>query len=164
MDSSEVDIVNIKMHQTIKKVTEDIQEFKYNTAISAIMEYVNVLTEYRVSSIEYLKPLALLLAPFTPHLAEEVWRGVFSHKDSIHVAPWPKYDPRLIKEEEVTMVIQINGKMRSQIMVNSQRSKVKEEITDMAKSDQKVTKWLKGQKIKKVVFVPGKIINFVVQK
>ena len=162
LSTADQNFVNIKMHQTIKKVTEDIQVFHYNTAIAAIMEFVNVLTKYRVSSIEYLSTLALLLAPFTPHMAEEVWHEVLGNKDSIHKSAWPVYDPKLIKEENATVVVQINGKLRSQIVVKAELSQNKEEMEKLAKEDEKVVKWLEGNKVKKVVFVSGKLINFVV--
>ena len=151
------------MHQTINKVTEDIQEFKYNTAISAVMEYVNTLSQKGASN-NNLEVLVKLLAPFTPHLAEEVWREVLKNKDSIHISAWPKHDPKLIKEEKVTVVVQINGKLRGEIIVDGNLSQNKEEMEKLAKSDEKITKWLEGQTIIKIVFVPGKIINFVVQK
>ncbi len=154
-----------KMHQTIKKVTEDIQVFKYNTAIAAIMEFVNILTVHCSQVTVYqLSILAQLLAPFTPHLAEEVWHEVLGNKESIHVSAWPKYDPKLIQEENATVVIQINGRLRSQITVHSSLSTNKEKMEKLAKEDKKVVKWLAGQKVKKTIFVPGKIINFVVQK
>ena len=171
LDSSEVDIVTIKMHQTIKKVTNDIEEYKFNTAISSIMEYVNVLTVHRSQvTVHQLSILAQLLAPFTPHLAEEVWQNMHSVKriaysekfNSIHTQPWPKYDPRLIREENVIVVIQINGKLRSQMTVCIDLSRNKEEMEKLAKEDEKVITWLGEKKIKKVIFVPGKIINFVV--
>ncbi len=151
--------VDIKMYQTIKKVTEDIEKFHYNTAISAIMEYVNVLNE-KGATKENLEVLAKLLAPFTPHLAEEVWHEVLGNTNSIHKSAWPRYDPKLIKEENVTVVVQINGKLRSQLTVNSEQSK--SEVEKLAKEDEKAAKWLNGQKVKKVIFVPGKIINFIV--
>jgi leucyl-tRNA synthetase len=160
--SQNIDVVIIKMHQTIKKVTEDIQEFKYNTAIAAIMEYINVLSEYQVSSVKFLRVLALLLAPFAPHLAEEVWHSVLGQKSSIHTSPWPKYDTKYLEVDQVIVVVQVNGKLRGQIQLKAQSSKQKEEIEKMAKSNEKITKWLKDKKIKKVIFVPGKLINFVV--
>jgi leucyl-tRNA synthetase len=155
--------VDIKMHQTIKKVTEDIQEFKYNTAISAVMEYVNTLSQKGASN-KNLEVLVKLIAPFTPHLAEEVWHEVLKNKDSIHISAWPKHDPKLIKEENVTVVVQINGKLRGELIVDGNLSQNKEEMEKLAKSDGKITKWLKDLKIIKVVFVPGKIINFVIQE
>ena len=110
-----------------------------------------------------------LLAPLTPHLAEEVWQSLgkklkvkSQEFNSVHTQPWPKYNPKLICEETVTIVIQINGKVRAQLKVKRQESRVKEEIEKLAKEDEKIIKWLDGKKIKKVIFVPGKIINFAI--
>lgn len=155
-------VVRTKLHQTIKKVTEDIQEFKYNTAISAIMEYVNVLTQYKVLSTEYLEALAKLLAPFTPHLAEEVWHEVLGNKKSIHLETWPKYDPKYLQAGKVTIVIQVNGKLRSQLTMNSEQSREEEEIIKLAKEDPKIAKWLNGRVIKNTIFIDGKLVNFVI--
>ena len=164
-NSIDQNFVDIKMHQTIKKVTEEIQEFKYNTAISAIMELVNIFTKYPSQiSVSNLKSLALLLAPFTPYLAEELWHETLGNTDSVHAQTWPKYDDSKITSDTVTIVIQINGKCRSQFTVHSSQSTNKEEIEKLAKEDEKIIKWLDGKKIKKVIFVPGKIINFVIQK
>jgi leucyl-tRNA synthetase len=171
------------MHQTIKKVTNDIEKFYYNTAISAIMEYVNALRAQfpifksqfpkgekangerkEISSIsrEALKILALLLAPFAPHLAEEAWVECLGEKFSIHKAPWPVYDTNYIKVERVEIVVQVNGKLRATINVKSKMSKVKTEVIKLAKESEKVKKWTKGKKIKNEIFVPGKLVNLVV--
>jgi len=163
-DSSGVDVVKSKLHQTIKKVTEDIQVFKYNTAIAAIMELINVISDAdggsslpRVSS----KTLCQLLAPFTPHMAEEVWHTVLGQKSSIHTSPWPKYDPEYLKEDRVTIVIQVDGKLRGQIQMKTENSKNKEAVEKLAKGEQSVSKNIAGKQIKKTVFVEGKLINFV---
>lgn len=151
-----------KLHQTIKKVTKDIETYKFNTSISSLMELVNTFIEYRVSDIEYLKPLALLLAPFAPHLAEEIWVEVLGQPFSIHKAEWPKYDESLITSDMVTVIVQVNGKLRGTLILNSNQSKSKEEIEKLARKDENVAKWLKDKKIIRTVFVPGKLVNFVV--
>ncbi len=153
--------VTTKLHQTIKKVSEDIEGYKFNTAISSLMELVNTLSEYGADR-ETLRILALLLSPFVPHLSEEVWVEVLGQPFSVHRVSWPKYDENLIKVEKVAIVIQVNGKVRGQLTVDSELSKSKEEIVELAKKDEKIAKWLKGNKIKKTVFVPGKLLNFVV--
>ena len=153
--------VDIKMHQTIKKVTEDVEEFHYNTAISRIMEYVNIIKE-KGATKENLEVLVKILAPFVPHLSEEVWHEVLENKDSVHLSAWPKHDPKLTYEENVTVVIQINGKLRSEMLVEANLSKNKEKIEKMAGEDEKVKTWLGGKEVKKVIFVPGKIVNFVI--
>ncbi len=174
----------VKMHQTIKKVTEDIEKFHYNTAISSIMEYVNVLrTQTQNSNLktqnnrewsECLRVLVLLLAPFAPHLAEEIWQnlsrgagslpgqtGQKSFK-SIHLEAWPKYNSKLIKETLVRIVVQVNDRVRSQIDVDSLRLKDETYVEEMAKKDEKARNWLKSRKIRRVVYVPGRLINFLV--
>jgi leucyl-tRNA synthetase len=162
-----------KLHQTIKKITDDIEGYKFNTAISSLMELVNTIAAHGADK-ETFKILALLLAPFTPYMAEEVYQHMRAGNakgqmlnakfESIHTQPWPKYDPKLIQEENVTVVIQINGKIRSQFTVHHSQSTNEEEIVKIAKKDEKVIKWLKDKKIDKIIFVPGKIINFVIQK
>lgn len=157
--TSEVSVL-IKMHQTIKKVGEDIENYKFNTAISSIMEFVNMLSDFGSPDTNSLSILARLLAPFAPHMMEEVWHEVLGQKGSIHTSKWPEYDEKYLKSEKVTIAIQINGKLRGTITVNSDLDK--ENIIKLAKNDQKIIKWLDGKKIKKEIFVPNKLINFVV--
>ena len=152
--------INVKMHQTIKKVTNDIESLRYNTAISAIMEFVNLLRE-KGANKKALKTLALLLAPFAPHMAEEVWVNKLGQKFSIHTSPWPKFDPKLVREEKTTIILQINGKLRSTIIVASGEAKDREKIVKKAQGDVKIQKWLKGKRLKKTIFVPGKLVSFV---
>jgi leucyl-tRNA synthetase len=154
--------VSSKLHQTIKKVTKDIEGYKFNTAISSLMELVNVMNEYKVSSTKYLETLALLLAPFAPHLSEEVWVEILGRPFSIHKANWPKYDDSLIRSDTVEIVVQVNGKMRGTLSLESGIGNRESEVTQLAKDDEKVAKWLEGKKIIKIIFVPGKIINFVI--
>ena len=157
------------LHKTIKKVTEDIENFRFNTAISALMILVNQLTVNSKNLTEnYLKNLLLLLAPFTPHLAEELWQEYiiripnsrFQASNSIHNQSWPEYNPELIKEEITTLIIQINGKVRDK--VEAEASISQEEAEGLTFPRENVKKWIAGKKIKKVVFVPGKLINIVV--
>jgi len=156
------------LHKTIKKVGEDIEGLHFNTAIAALMEYVNFLSKQKSVSRKAIETLVLLIAPFAPHLAEELYYQLnpkpytLDPKFSVHQQKWPKYDPKLVKEEMVTIVIQVNGKVRGQIEVKSQKSKVKSEAGKLAKKEKNVAKYLEKKKIKKVVFVPGRLINFVV--
>jgi len=171
-DSKEV---LFKMHQTIKKVTEDIQSFRYNTAISAIMEFVNLLYDKTEANIkrahggircaewdEALRTLALLFAPFAPHLAEEVWVEVLGQEFSIHSASWPKYNPAFLEVKEIEMVVQVDGKLRATLVIAADEAKNQEKVVKLAKSDAKVAKWL-GKGAKKTVFVSGRLINFVTE-
>ncbi|MBZ9569316.1 leucine--tRNA ligase [Patescibacteria group bacterium] len=153
------------VHKTIKKVTEDIENFRFNTAISALMILVNNF-QGKNYGVWYLKTLLLLLAPFAPHIVEELWQKYFVEKPefkinrSIHNQPWPKYDPKLVKEEMITLVIQVNGKVRDKIEVKADISEKK--AKKLATSREKIKKRIKDKKIKKVFFVPGKLINIVV--
>jgi len=150
-----------KLHQTIKKVGEDIQGYKFNTAISSLMELVNTISEHGADK-ETLKTLALLLAPSAPHMAEQIWVEVLGEPFSIHTASWPQFEPDLAREKRVVVVVQINGKLRAELEVNSLQGQNQEEIEKLSKSDPNIVKWLEGKKVKKAVFVPGRLINFVI--
>ncbi len=164
--------ITIKMHQTIKKVTKDIQEIKYNTAISAIMEFVNLIKEKGNYSPIYLENLVKLIAPFAPHLAEEVWSSLAeaskdkqkkSDFDSIHLQPWPVYDEKLLVTDTKKIIIQVNGKVRGTFEANDDTSGNKEKVIAEAKKIESVAKWLEGNNLINEIFVPGKLINFVVK-
>jgi leucyl-tRNA synthetase len=154
--------VKIQLHQTIKKVTEDVGNFKYNTAIASIMELVNTIYEHG-ADVETLKNLCLLLAPFAPHMTEELWVMYLHMPFSIHKAPWPSYEPKYIVQNEATLIIQINGKVRSQMVVENELAQNKEKVERLAKKDEKIAKYLDGVKIKNIIFVSGKILNFVTE-
>jgi leucyl-tRNA synthetase len=155
-------LTNHKMHQTIKKVTNDIEDLHFNTAISSIMEYVNALKEHGANE-DNLRVLTKLIAPFAPHLAEEVWQGVFKEKSSIHQAPWPEYDEILTLENEITVVIQVNGKVRDQIVLESNQAQDENIVKDRAHKSAKLQSWIGGKKTIKEIFIPGKIFNIVVE-
>jgi leucyl-tRNA synthetase len=149
-------------HKTIKKVTEDIENLQYNTAIAALMEFVNEIAKQKSIVNCQLSVVALLklLAPFAPHITEELWREALGHKNSIHNEPWPEYDPEKIKEKRVRMVIQINGKVRSQVEVDADASE--DDIKELAFKDEKIQKWLEGKAPKKVIIVPQRVVNIVI--
>ncbi len=159
-------VVTEKMHETIKKVTHDMEGgFKFNTAISAVMELVNELyklspeeQKYQAAS-EAIEAAVLLLAPFVPHLAEEMWQ-ILGYKQSIFKSSWPSYDEKYLFKEDIEYVIQINGKVRSKIVVNV--SSKDEDIKKAALADQKVIEWLKGQLPKKVIVIPKKLVSIVI--
>jgi leucyl-tRNA synthetase len=157
------------IHQTIKKVTKDIENFKFNTAISALMVLVNYFGKNKEKlTVNNLKTLLLLLSPFCPHLTEELWQRKIKNQKSkvkkkfksIFQERWPKYDPRLTKEEKITLIIQINGKVRDKIEVEADISE--KEAKELALAQEKIKKWLKEKSIKKTIFVPKKLINFVI--
>ncbi|HUV42936.1 MAG TPA: leucine--tRNA ligase [Patescibacteria group bacterium] len=157
-DSQEKKVI----HQTIKKVTRDIEKLHYNTAIASIMEFVNFLYQEKRVSQEAIEILALLMAPFAPHVAEEIWCEVLKNKFSVHQQKWPEFDEKMIKEEKALIIIQINGKLRGQIEVSSNQASQQVEVEKLAKKEKNVAKHLEKKKVKKVVFVSGKLINFVV--
>ena len=150
------------VHKTIKKVTEDIENFRFNTAVSALMILTNEFEkakDYNPPTTHSYKILVKLLAPMAPHLAEEIWQKLGSKK-SIFLEKWPKYEPKLVKEEIITLVIQVNGKVRDKIEVEASLSE--EEAKKLTLGREKVKKWIEGKEIKKVIFVPGKLINIVI--
>lgn len=149
-----------KTHQTIKKVTEDIKNFRYNTAIASIMEFINAMEENGVDD-NSLRSLTLLLAPFAPHLSEELWHEYFGERESIHKTNWPEHMEELIKSDFVEMIIQVNGKLRGTINLIKAESENKSKVIEIAKSESNIDKWLDGKVIKQEIFVPGKILNFV---
>ncbi len=159
---------DIKMlrHQIIAKVSQDIEELGLNTAVAALMEYVNSLykikAEDNFNSEEWPKAindLLLMLAPFAPHIAEELWHEI-GNKDTIHTGPWPVHDPKYLLSDFVTIVIQVNGKVRANIELPS--ASTEEQIVTAAKANPRVKAYLDDKQIKKTVFVPSKLVNFVV--
>ncbi len=147
------------VHKTIKKVTEDIENFRFNTAVSTLMILANELERQEKISLIHYSLFLILLSPMAPHVAEELWQKL-GNKKSIFLGKWPKYDSKLIKEEIVTLIIQVNGKVRDKIEVEADVSE--EKAKKLAISRQKVQNWIEGKEIKKVIFVPGKLINIVV--
>ncbi len=160
-----------KTHLTIKKVTEDIENrFHFNTAISSIMELMNLLYQLEEKREkpdaltagvmkEAAETVVILLSPFVPHICEEMWEGL-GHGESVTKTPWPRFDRDLIQEEEFLMVIQVNGKLRSRITVGSDASE--EEIKEAVVSNPRVLEILQGKKIRKFIVVPRKLVNLVV--
>lgn len=146
------------LHQTIKKVGEDIDNFRFNTAVSSLMILLNAIEKENVSR-EIAKVYLKLLAPFAPHISEELW-ATLKNKKSIHAEAWPNYDPKLIEAGEYELVIQINGKLRDKVTVlkNLERS----EVEKLALSREVVKKHIGKKTIKKIIFVPQRLINIVI--
>ncbi len=149
------------LHKTIKKVGEDIIEFKFNTAVSQMMILVNKILEKKEISKEDFEKFLIILSPFAPHLTEEIWREKLGHSESIFKASWPKYDPKLIKDEVIKLVIQINGKVRDTLDVPADISE--DEAKKISQESEKIKKWLEGKEIVKIIFVKGKLINIVIK-
>lgn len=154
--------------KSIKKVTEDLEKMSYNTAISALMVLSNELYKLREELsfgeakdawAQALQKLTLMLAPFAPHMAEELWEQ-YGHTTSVHVSPWPLWDEKLIVEDMVTIVVQVNGKVRANLQVPT--GTAKEEIISAARAHENITKYFENKEPSKTIVVPGRLVNFVV--
>ncbi len=147
------------LHQTIKKITDDIERFSFNTAVSTFMICVNDLSGMESVSVEVLEKLAVLIAPFAPHIAEELYHQL-GHEESVCVAEWPEYDPQMLVQDSFTYPVSFNGKMRFTLELPVGISQ--EEAVAAVKADRVGQKWLDGKEPKRVIFVPNKIINVVI--
>jgi leucyl-tRNA synthetase len=159
-----------KTHQTIRKVTIDIEDrFHFNTAISAVMELVNAVYQIKrpasddkialATVREALETAVILLVPIVPHITEEIWQ-MLGHKTLAANIPWPQFDPAIASEEEMTIVVQINGKLRSRMTVAVDEDP--EKIKTDALADERIVSLLSGAKIMKVIYVPKKLVNIVI--
>ncbi|MFN2570258.1 MAG: leucine--tRNA ligase [Gemmatimonadales bacterium] len=151
--------VEQKLHQTIRKVTADTDGLQYNTAIAAMMEYVNAVREQGAARREQIEPLVLMLAPYAPHIAEEMWE-LLGHQGSVFEARWPAHDERLAAAGDVEIAVQVNGKLRSRLLVP--RGMAQEEIVKIVLADAAVKKFVDGQQLKKVIYVQDRLVNLVV--
>jgi leucyl-tRNA synthetase len=148
------------LHKTIKAVTEDIAKLSFNTAIARMMEFCNFFTKADRRPRAAMEPFVLLLSPFAPHIAEELWH-LLGHQETLAYAPWPSYDEAHLVESEVEIPIQINGKLRSKITVAADADK--QAMIAAAKADVRVAELLAGKEIKNEIAVPGRMVNFVVK-
>ncbi len=159
--------LTIATHRTIRKVTEDLHTLGFNTAVAALMEYVNELYKIKIELPahpdnpawkEAIETLAQLLAPFAPHIAEEVWHEI-GHEDSVHVDHWPTWDEKYLQADVITIVVQINGKVRAQLDVPADSSE--EDTTRLALEHPKVIEHIGTKKPRKVIYIPGRLVNIV---
>ena len=148
-----------KLHRTIRKVSADTEALQYNTAISSMMEYVNELREQGAGGRELVTPLVIMLAPYAPHIAEELWE-VLGGKGSVLEQRWPDYDERLASAGDVEIAIQVNGKLRSRLVVP--RGMAEKEVVERVLADEAVRKFVDGQPLKKVIYVQDRLVNLVV--
>lgn len=146
------------LHKTIKKVSTDFSEFKFNTAIASFMELTNVIYQFGANKDVFSK-LIIMLSPIVPHFAEELWQ-ILGNQESIFKAGWPQYNTGFLVEEKVEMVIQINGKVRSKIEVDCDISE--EKLKELVQQDEKLITWLNGQAPKKIIVIPQKLVNIVI--
>ncbi|MEO7996212.1 MAG: class I tRNA ligase family protein, partial [Gemmatimonadaceae bacterium] len=147
------------LHRTIKKVGEDCASLSYNTAIAAMMEYINVVRRAeRVGHRDEVLPLVQLAAAFAPHLAEECWERL-GQSGSVFDGGWPAFDPAQLVDNEVDITVQVNGKMRGQVRVAAEATQ--EVVLAAARAEANIAKFLVGE-IKKVIYVPKRLLNIVV--
>jgi len=148
-----------ELHKTIKKVGSDIEEFKLNTGVSAMMKLVNVMEDKKGISKTNFEMFLKILAPFTPHLTEEIWQEL-GNKTSIHLEKWPEYDKELAKDDTYTLAVQVNGKVRAEVEITDGISE--DEIKEKVLLNLQIQKWIDNKKIKKTIYIKNKIFNVVV--
>ena len=150
------------LHEAIKKVTDDIESLRFNTAISSLMIFTNEANQWNTIPKSVAEDFVILLSPFAPHICEELWK-ILGNKNSIAYAEWPEFVEEYLKEDSILYPIQINGKVRSEINIPSDKAVDKEFVLDHAKQDEKIKEYLENAEIIKEIFVPKRIINIVVK-
>jgi leucyl-tRNA synthetase len=145
-------------NQTVKKVQEDYEGLRFNTAISQMMVFINEAYKQTELSKEYMEGFVKLLSPVAPHLAEELWEKL-GHSGTISYESWPTYDESKLVEDEVEIVVQLNGKVKAKLLVPASASK--EQMEEIALSDESVKEQIEGKTVRKVIAVPGKLVNIV---
>jgi leucyl-tRNA synthetase len=156
-------------HKTIRRVTEDIERFRFNTMVAALMEFTNALAEVADQPEvkgsgawqEAIKTLILLLAPTMPHLAEELWSDI-GGEYSVHVQAWPNWDAKLVVDQEVTVVVQVDGKVRDKLVVAADATE--DEVSSRARASERVQRYLTGRQVSQVIFVPGRLLSIVTKE
>ena len=148
------------LHKTIKKIEEDLERFSFNTGVSQFMICVNELTDQKCRSREVLEQLVILLSPYAPHVSEELWAALGHEAGTISTATFPQFDPEMLVEANFAYPVSFNGKMRFTAELPTTMGAAEVQAAVMAMAD--TTKWLEGKEPKKVIVVPGRIVNFVV--
>lgn len=159
-DSGSSDELTKVLHKTIKSVTHDIENLQFNTAIARMMEFVNVATKEEVMDRATADAFILIVAPFAPHLGEEIW-SLLGHEDTLAYAPWPTFDESMLTEDTIEIPVQINGKVRGRVSVPADADQAT--MAAAAKADEKVAPQLEGKTIVKEIVIPGKMVNLVVK-
>ena len=154
-------------HQTIRKATTDMERFHFNTLLAALMELTNGLLRYRDAGpvdrdawIEGVQSLLLMLAPVAPHISEELWARS-GRPYSVHTQTWPAWDEDLAREDEITLVVQVNGKLRDRIQAPADIDE--ERAKELALASERVRQFTKVKQVAKIIYVPGKLVNLVVR-
>ena len=147
------------LHRAIQKVSEDIEALKFHTAIAALMIFINEMMKLEKNSRKSLEAFVLLLAPFAPHIAEELWQKL-GHSESLAYEPWPSYNEQYLVELEVEIVIQVAGKIRARLTIP--KSLQEEKLKEMVLADETVKKWIGGKPIQKFIVVPDRLVNIIV--
>jgi len=148
------------LHKTIKAVSVDLDNMEFNTAIARMMEFVNVFTRQKVRPKSVMSPFVLLLSPYAPHIAEELWQ-LLGHDETLAYEPWPQYDEALARDTTIEVPVQILGKVRSRVSVPADATK--DDLEAAAKSDERIAELLAVQQVVKTIVVPGRLVNFVVK-
>jgi leucyl-tRNA synthetase len=148
------------LHKTIKKVTEDTASLNFNTAISQMMIYSNELAKLKSIPRAGWEPFVLLIAPYAPHLGEELWEKL-GHRESISKSTWPIYREEVTRDEEKEIVVQINGRVRSKFLAPA--GTPQDQLIEMARHAEKIPNWLEGKEVSKIITVPDKLVNFVLK-
>jgi leucyl-tRNA synthetase len=159
VEKSENKTLQTLVHKTIQKVMQDIEEFHFNTVISSLMILSNEMDRHKEIAKENFETLLLLLSPFAPHITEELWE-MNGHTESIFVSVWPQANPAFLRDETVDIVVQVNGKLRAKIPVDADAKR--QDVEALAMQDEKVILYTRGKTIKKVIFVPNRLMNIVV--
>ena len=158
-EKSDAEVIR-RVHKLNQKITSDIEQLKFNTTIAAFMEFLNFAEANKgKTGKDALERMILLMAPFTPHMCEEIWE-ILGHKESIFKQSWPVADKELIKDDTVELVVQVNGKLRDRISVPADSEQ--DQAVELAKSSKIVQQWIDNKPIKKVIYVSGRLINFVI--
>src|SRR5207249_3748501 len=145
------------LHKTVKQVTNDIQRMEFNTAIARMMEFTNFFTKQSVRPRACLEQFVLILSPFAPHIAEELWQ-LLGHGKTLAYEPWPKFDEALTKDSEIEIPVQILGKLRGKVVVPAGSDQAS--IVAAARADERIAGLLAGKEVVKTIVVPGKLVKF----
>lgn len=147
------------LHRTIRKVTEDLEALKFNTAIAHLMVFVNEVNKGANRPRAILEPFVLILSPFAPHLAEELWSRL-GHEETLAYEPWPAWEAEWVTEERVTVAVQVNGKLRATLELPAGSDQAAAHSAALA--DERVRRFVDGAQVRKVIYVPDKVLNLVV--